>query len=192
MRLSAYSLPLAGLAGAVLITGCATTVPPADLTQTPGPPQQSQALISGTNTPGSPVPVVRYGRYPLTELVAEPGQRDLMKQVVDITIPPSLDSTVGDAMRHVLQRSGYRLCEGSQAVMLYALPLPAAHLRLGPMVLRDALLTLAGPAWDMAVDETSRQVCFKHAVAPATTTAEATAVDSLEGIDRVDNPEVQQ
>jgi type IV pili sensor histidine kinase/response regulator len=44
----------------------------------------------------------------------------------------------------------------------------------------------------MAVDETSRQVCFKHAVTPATTTPEATAVDCPEGIDRVDNPEVQQ
>ncbi|KWR90188.1 PFGI-1 class ICE element type IV pilus protein PilL2 [Cupriavidus sp. IDO] len=189
MRLSAYSLPLAGLAGAILITGCATTVPPADLTQTPGPPEQSQALISGTNTPGAPVPVVRYGRYTLTELVAEPGQRELMKQVVDITIPPSLDSTVGDAMRHVLQRSGYRLCEGSQAVMLYALPLPAAHLRLGPMVLRDALLTLAGPAWDMAVDETSRQVCFKHAVAPVTPTPTAPALDRAESVERIDTPE---
>lgn len=157
----------------------------------PGLREQSHALISGTNTQGSPVPVVRYGRYTLTELVAKPGQLDLMEQVVDITIPPSLDSTVGDAMRHVLQRSGYRLCEGSQAVMLYALPLPAAHLRLGPMVLRDALLTLAGPAWDMAVDDTSRQVCFKQQAATASTTPTAPAVDRAESVERVDIPQEQ-
>lgn len=194
MRLSACSLRpltcLAGLAGAILVTGCSTTVLPPDLTQTPSSRVQPQAPMSGMGMPAGPVPVYRYGRYTLVELVPEPEQRDLMQQVVEITIPPALDTTVGDAMRHVLQRSGYRLCDGSEAATLYALPLPAAHLRLGPLVLRDALLTLAGPAWDMAVDDTSRQVCFKHEVAPVTTTPTAPAVDRAESVERTDTPEV--
>ncbi len=57
-------------------------------------------------------------------------------------------ATVGDGLRHVLKRSGSSPCQTAHAVIeLYALPLPAAHLHLGPMTLRHALLTLAGPAW---------------------------------------------
>ena len=47
-------------------------------------------------------------------------------------------------------------------IELYTLPLPAAHLHLGPMSLRDALLTLAGPAWELHADDRTRQVCFEQ------------------------------
>jgi len=110
--------------------------------------------------------VARYARYTLVELVPEPAQRDLLQQAVEVSIPPMLDASVGDAMRHVLLRSGYRLCDAVEAATLYALPLPAAHLRLGPLMLRDALLTLAGPAWELSVDDLSRQVCFSRHGAP--------------------------
>jgi len=43
---------------------------------------------------------------------------------------------------------------------LFALPLPAAHFQLGPMVLRSALLTLAGPGWALRIDDLKRQLCF--------------------------------
>jgi type IV pili sensor histidine kinase/response regulator len=46
---------------------------------------------------------------------------------------------------------------------LHGLPLPAAHRQLGPLFLRDALLTLAGPAWDLTVDDVARQLCFVRA-----------------------------
>ena len=122
------------------------------------------------------VPVTRYGRYTLVELVPEPTQRDLLQQAVEVAIPPILDATVGDAMRHVLLRSGYRLCDSADASALYALPLPAAHLRLGPLALRDALLTLAGSAWELSVDDAARVVCFQRQTAssspkPATVSA---------------------
>ena len=94
------------------------------------------------------IPVARYGRYTLVELVPEPAQRDLTRQVIEVSIPPTFDANVGDALRHVLLRTGYRLCDTTEAAALYALPLPAAHLRLGPLPLRDALLALAGPAWN--------------------------------------------
>ena len=48
-------------------------------------------------------------RYTLVELVPEPAQRDLVRQAVEVVIP-MLDASVGDAMRHVLLRSGYRFC----------------------------------------------------------------------------------
>jgi type IV pili sensor histidine kinase/response regulator len=108
--------------------------------------------------PGS-VPVVRQGRYTLVELAPEAAQRDLLRQLVEISIPPALEASLGDALRHVLRHSGYRLCEPPDEA-LAALPLPAAHRRLGPMTLRQALETLAGPAWALSVDEVSRELCF--------------------------------
>jgi type IV pili sensor histidine kinase/response regulator len=107
-----------------------------------------------------PVPVVRQGRYTLVELAPEAAQRHPLRQIVEVSIPPTLDANVGEALRHLLQRSGYRLCDERDAAVLYALPLPASHLRLGPMSLRSALLTLAGPAWDLSIDEVFRRVCF--------------------------------
>ena len=95
----------------------------------------------------------------------EPAQRDLTRQVIEVSIPPTFDANVGDALRHVLLRTGYRLCDTTEAAALYALPLPAAHLRLGPLPLRDALLALAGPAWELSVDDASRAVCFTRVTA---------------------------
>lgn len=104
------------------------------------------------------------------ELAPQVAQQNLLLQVVDLSIPASLDATVGDALRHLLLRSGYTLCEDDPAVTaLCSLPLPAAHLQLGPLFLRDALLTLAGPAWDLQVDDVARQVCFTRADAAAPT-----------------------
>ncbi|WP_369148810.1 PilL N-terminal domain-containing protein [Burkholderia pseudomallei] len=108
------------------------------------------------------IPVVRYGRYTLIELMPDDSQRDLMQQVIDLTIPATADATVGDALHYVLRRSGYRLCDerADTTAVLYALPLPAAHEHLGPITLRDALQLLAGPRWTLHVDDVTREVCF--------------------------------
>ena len=157
-----FRLGLCCVAAGLLSTGCAVnSVKPIDAAQSSSP-------VVAPALPATQVPVMRYGRYTLIELVPEPAQGDLLQQTVEVSIPPTLDANVGDAMRHVLLRSGYRLCDAADAAALYALPLPAAHLRLGPLVLRDALLTLAGPAWDLSVDDLTRQVCFsRHLHAPA-------------------------
>jgi len=97
------------------------------------------------------------------ELAPTATQHDLLLQVVDVVVPDTLHASVGDALRHVLLRSGYQLCGGRDTDALHALPLPAAHYHLGPLLLRDALLTLAGPAWDLHVDDGERRVCFSRA-----------------------------
>nr|WP_245903882.1 PilL N-terminal domain-containing protein [Sinimarinibacterium flocculans] len=135
-----------------LVGGCATApvVPPA-----PEVPVQEP-------TPDEHwIPIVRYGRYTLVELVPETAQQDLMLQVIDISLSNVVPQTVGVALDHVLRRSGYRLCDiDTQMRVFYELPLPAVHQRLGPLFLHDALLTLAGPAWDLQVDDAERRVCF--------------------------------
>lgn len=144
---------------ATLTGGCAATTRLA--------PASLEAPISSAPEPTPElVPVVRYGRYTLVELVPDAAQRDLLLQVVDVAMSDTLHATVGDALRYVLLRSGYGLCSKADVQALHVMPLPAAHYRLGPLVLRDALLTLTGPAWDLQVDDAARRICFVRAAPP--------------------------
>ncbi|HBN9632393.1 TPA: PilL N-terminal domain-containing protein [Pseudomonas aeruginosa] len=148
---------------AALAAGCAT------------PPAPSPAEIAVPDPGPEYVPVVRYGRYTLVELTPTTDQQDLLLQVVDVSIPGTLHASVGDALRHVLQRSGYQLCSGGDTDALGSLPLPAAHYHLGPLQLRDALLTLAGPARTLHVDHATRSVCFSQSHATPAELAPAIA-----------------
>ncbi|WP_338524003.1 PilL N-terminal domain-containing protein [Pseudomonas batumici] len=109
----------------------------------------------------TPVSVLRQGRYTLIELRPELAQLDLQHQIIDLRIPATPDTSVGDAMRYVLRRSGYQLCDGDPVLAaLWSLPLPAAHVRLGPLPLNKTLQLLAGNAWRLSINERERQVCF--------------------------------
>ncbi|MGE0278266.1 MAG: PilL N-terminal domain-containing protein [Nitrospiraceae bacterium] len=143
---------IAALFSVLVTAGCTTA------SVLPSIPAESAAQ---TQTIGDTlIPVVRYGRYTLVELMPEAAQRDLLLQVVNLSIPAVTSATVGEAMRSALTHSGYRLCDDAQVEMLYALPLPAAHFNLGPLTLREALRTLAGPAWDLRTDDGERRICF--------------------------------
>ena len=107
-------------------------------------------------------PVVRYGRYTLVSSAPTADQRDLMAQIVDISIPANMTPNVREAMVYVLDRSGYSLCstDTGQVSVLYTRPLAAALYRIGPVTLRNALQVLAGPAWQVEIDEVDREVCY--------------------------------
>jgi type IV pili sensor histidine kinase/response regulator len=107
-------------------------------------------------------PVVRYDRYTLVSTLPDSGQRDLMAQIIDVSIPANMHPNVRDAMQYVVDRSGYTLCSADtgHVNILYTRPLPAAQYKLGPMTLRNTLQVLAGPAWQVKVDEVNRQVCY--------------------------------
>lgn len=116
---------------------------------------------SGSQPQSHSARVIRYGRYTFVELVPATPQQDLMQQVIDLTVPAGPDATVGVALRFVLLHSGYTLCEDREETReLEAFPLPAAHVRLGPLLLRDVLELLVGHAWQLEVDEANRKVCF--------------------------------
>jgi type IV pili sensor histidine kinase/response regulator len=152
-----YGALLAGLFAVTLASGCAT--PPVE-----PPLVEQEAEIQVLPVPRDWIPVARYGRYTLIELAPKAAQQNLLLQEIDVSIPTPLHPTVGDALHHVLRRSGYSLCENDPVVTtLHDLPLPAAHRQLGPLFLHDALLTLAGPAWDLKVDDVARQLCFVRA-----------------------------
>jgi type IV pili sensor histidine kinase/response regulator len=113
----------------------------------------------------------------LVELGPIPAQKDLLLQVIDVAMPEAEPLTVGDALRRVLLRSGYTSCSGGDIAALNEFPLPAAHYRLGPMTLLDALLTLTGPAWQLHIDRSDRRICvtrvMPRALAPLPAPADA-------------------
>lgn len=153
---------LSPLAFAVALAGCAQQVP---APSAPGPDSsRNPELLQPDLYPKGAVsePQVRYGRYTLVNTAPETEQRDLMAQIIDVNIPANMKPTVRDAMQYVVNRSGYSLCgpEQGHVNILFTRPLPAAQYKLGPMSLRNTLQVLAGPAWQVKVDEVMRSVCF--------------------------------
>lgn len=152
------------LSALALVASCTTHT-----TQTPKPAFDSSRnpdLLAPDLYPSGAVaekePVVRYGRYTLVSTLPDSGQRDLMAQIIDISIPANMHPNVRDTMQYVVDRSGYTLCSAytGHVNILYTRPLPAAQYKLGPMTLRNTLQVLAGPAWQVNVDEVNRQVCY--------------------------------
>ncbi len=105
------------------------------------------------------------GRYSVIDAVPTEAQADLLATTLTIRFPERIQ-TLGESVRYLLQRSGYRLAStssiGPDTVTLFALPLPAAHRSLGPMTLRDALKTLAGPAFNLVQDPVHRLITFER------------------------------
>ena len=156
---------LTTLSFAALVAGCAiqkAEQPPKPAFDSSRNPEWLSPDLYPNGAVPEKEPVVRYGRYTLVSTQPDASQRDLMAQIIDVTIPSSMNPSVRDAMLYVVDRSGYSLCSpSSQHVnVLYTRPLPAAQYKLGPMTLRNTLQVLAGPAWQVKIDEVNRQVCF--------------------------------
>lgn len=146
-----------------LLSACTAQIPNPLPTNPEIDSGSNRAQLSTVTAEGSHAAELRYGRYTLISTEPTTAQRDLLAQIIDVSIPSSLSPSVQDALQYVLQRSGYSLCPASAAVkVLFTRPLPAAHYRLGPIPLRSALQVLAGPAWQLTTDEVSRSVCFEQ------------------------------
>ena len=103
-------------------------------------------------------------RYSTVQAVPTIAQRDPLSGLVTMTFPNSV-TQVGQAVSALLEPSGYRLADTRAAApereKLLSLPLPNAHRALGPMPLRLALQTLAGPAFVLVEDPVHRLVSFE-------------------------------
>ncbi len=96
-------------------------------------------------------------------------QRDAAVPVPSVTVsnnvrPASPDmyagTTVPEVVRYALKQSGYTLCAtGPANGVLYRQALPAVQYQTGPLRLRTALQMMAGPAWQLEVDDVQRVVC---------------------------------
>ncbi|WP_177431063.1 MULTISPECIES: PilL N-terminal domain-containing protein [Pseudomonas] len=152
-------LPTVGLM--IALAGC--SIPP------PAPaPAVPPALPAALPMPKAQIPAwVRQDRYTLVTTRPTLEQRQPLYQLVNVQIAPALHATIGEALRHVLQRSGYALCADSAAVdRLFRRPLPAVQHQLGPISLLDALTIIGGPAWRLDVNPVDRTVCYALRVPP--------------------------
>ena len=108
---------------------------------------------------------VQVGRYSLLSAEPTESQTDLLETTVTVHFPAQIQ-TVGEAVGHLLQRSGYRLANTAalapETLDLYALPLPSVHRQLGPMSLRRALETLAGATFHLVQDPVHRLIAFER------------------------------
>ncbi|MNI10707.1 hypothetical protein D3C73_638280 [compost metagenome] len=139
----------------IALAGCNTS-PPAPA---PAAPSVSPASLQKLK-PTLPI-WVRQDRYTLVNTQPTLEQRQPLYQLINVQIAPALHANVGEALRHVLQRSGYSLCPDSAAVdRLFSRPLPAVHHQLGPISLLDALTIIGGPAWRINIDPVDRTVCY--------------------------------
>ena len=114
--------------------------------------------------------VLREGRYTLINFSPEEGQKYLLDQSVTVNMlgkkKRALTATVEQGLRTTLKDTGLSLCHGfgqnePTLSTLYSRPLPKVHYQFGPMALRDALQMLAGPAYEITINDISRTVCFK-------------------------------
>lgn len=119
-------------------------------------------------TPEAPE-VVRYDRYLLVGSSPQEGQKYLLEQLINVKVPTGkgrkqvFNATVRQGLESTLAHTGFTLCRISQPEVstLFSLPLPKIHYSFGTMKLREALQMIAGPAYDLTVNDISRTVCFK-------------------------------
>lgn len=106
------------------------------------------------------------GRYVTVENIPTIEQKDVLRTIVLTDFPAEID-TVGLAVRDLLSTQGLRLgvvdaVEHRRGLLyLLAQPLPDIHRKLGPMSLKDALETLAGPSWYLVQDPLTRLISFE-------------------------------
>lgn len=102
-------------------------------------------------------------RYQTVDLKAHPGQMALLTQTVQTRFAPQVEN-VGEALALLLQPSGYVLVpEAERSLALQQTltkPLPAIDRTLGPLSLKDALLVLVGPAFNLVDNSLARTVNF--------------------------------
>ena len=122
------------------------------------------ALVATGILAVSAVDEVQVGRYSTMKTLPTEAQQNIFTTVTNIQFDSSI-TTVGEAMRYLLEDQGIRLAvpksDEAKVHTLIALPLPQIHRQLGPISLRHALETLAGPVWRLVQDPIHRLVSFE-------------------------------
>lgn len=116
------------------------------------------SYAASTNT------VMQVSRYQTVAEKPSTAQIHLLSQTIQMRFPQNIQ-TVGAAMTYVLRYSGYSLVPYTQMSQslrnTLTMSLPAVDRNFGPMSLRDALTTLAGPAFDLVQNKLNRTVNFR-------------------------------
>ncbi|ANF70972.1 hypothetical protein A6043_06480 [[Haemophilus] ducreyi] len=162
-----------------LFTACthktATNHTPTVVTPSPQPQLIDQARVIQPDIyvddyPATPE-VLREGRYTLVSLAPENGQKYLLDQSVTVSVAQKnkkvFTADVEKGLTTTLKNTGLALCnrlnpQEKTLSILFSRPLPKVHYQFGPMKLREALQMLAGPAYEITLNDITRTVCFKQ------------------------------
>jgi conjugative transfer region protein (TIGR03748 family) len=114
--------------------------------------------ISGAAFSATDADTVRVSRY--TQVVGPDAvARDPLAVVATLRFPREVVATVGDALRYLLQRTGYSLnAADTDAEHLFALALPEAQRQLGPNPVRTLARLLAGNGFGVCSNARTRVV----------------------------------
>ena len=107
--------------------------------------------------------ITQVSRYQTVSNKPKFSQTNLLSQSVQVRFTQNIQ-TIGNAMNYLLRFSGYSLVPESQMSSALRItlnkPLPIIDRELGPMSLRDGLITLSGPAFYLTQNPVSRVVDF--------------------------------
>ncbi len=96
--------------------------------------------------------------------VPDISQQNPLQQQVTLQFPETVKTT-GQAIAYLLVGSGFTLSDKAQwdesLKALMQTPRAVTQQTLGPLPLQQALLTLAGPAFQLLVDPVHRKVAFR-------------------------------
>lgn len=153
----------------VIMTGCITlpshnrpieTVAKGDTSQSQSKPN---IFIERYDYEPPSATQIRVGRYTNADAVNTRQQENLLEVVIDTEIP-SKAKTVGEAIDFLLMRSGFSMAspsiQGEHVKQLLSKSLPQSHRKIGPVMLKDALMMLVGKAYWMKVDPVHRLIAF--------------------------------
>lgn len=106
---------------------------------------------------------LRSDRYTVVDIAVREDQLNPLLAISSISFNNEYIVNVGEAINEVLLGSGFRWNDerGVDQSILIGMPLPQITRDLGPMQLRDILITLGGSAWQLKVDELTREVWFQ-------------------------------
>ena len=109
--------------------------------------------------------IIQTGRYTAIVPAPTPEQKHILDVVITVTLPKGEVQTVGQGIRYLLRRSGYQMVKPDKlppdALWLFSNPLPSVHRQLGPITLKDAINTLASPAFVLVEDPMHRLISFQ-------------------------------
>lgn len=98
------------------------------------------------------------GRYLNKSDTIPQSQTNPLSAPATFTYPKSIN-TVGDAINHTLDLSGYTVANGNDShYILFTHKLPAVHRTIGPNSIMQVLTALVGPAYDLKVNHLMREV----------------------------------
>lgn len=105
----------------------------------------------------------KLARYTTSNVAPSAAARAPLAVIATVNFPRGHVATVGDALEHLLLRTGYQLNRERltvKATAVLGMPLPDSQRRLGPYRVDQMLSVLLGDPWVLGIDAATRTVTY--------------------------------